>query len=149
MKVILLQDVPTLGRKNEVKEVSGGYARNFLFPRKLAESATDASLQALAAKKAGQEEGRAQEEKKYRIAAEKLKNITISFRVKMGEKGKAFGSVGAAKIQEALASQGIEVEKDWIALDEPIKTMGEKTVSLRFPHGIPGEIKINVESETQ
>lgn len=147
MKVILLQDIPALGRKNEVKEVSGGYARNFLFRRKLAEPATDASLQSLAAKKAGQEQGRAQEENKYRIAAEKLKNMTVSFRVKMGEKGKAFGSVGASKIQEALASKGVQVDKDWMVLDEPIKTMGEKTVPVHFPHGIRGEIKINVESE--
>jgi len=148
MKVILLKDVPALGRKNEVKEVSGGYARNFLFPRKLAESATDTSLQSLAAKKAGEEQERAQEEKKYRTAAETLKNTTLSFRVKMGERGRAFGSVGAAKIQEALKKQGVEVDKDWVVLDEPIKTMGEKAISVRFPHGVSGEIKIKVEAET-
>jgi len=65
----------------------------------------------------------------------------------MGEKGKAFGSITAAKIRDALKKQGIAVEKEWVALDEPIKTMGEHTVEIKFPHGIVGRTKIIVEAE--
>ena len=147
MKVILLADVPALGRKDEVKEVSGGYARNFLLPRRLAEPATDAAISKLGAKKTAAEHKKSQELTEHQSAAEKLKSIALSFRVKLGEKGKAFGSVNAAKIQEALARQGIRVEKDWIVQDEPIKTTGEKTVSIQFPHHIKGEVKIVIQPE--
>ena len=147
MKVILLADVPALGRKGEVKEVSGGHARNFLLPRRLAESATDAALAALTAEKDRGERLKSAEERRYRAAAEKLKNITVSLKMSMGEKGKAFGSVSAAKIQEALAEQGIASEKDWIMLDEPIKTAGEYAVAIKFPHGIAGNITLSVQAQ--
>ena len=148
MKVILLVDVPALGRKNDVKEVSGGYARNFLLPRHLAEPATDAAVAGLAAKKAREEREKSEEYKRHQALVEKLRSVVLQFRVKIGEKGKAFGSVGTAKIKEALAGQGIAVDKEWIMLDEPIKTTGEKTVAIKFPHGIAGEVKITIEPET-
>lgn len=147
MKIILLKDIPALGKKNEVKEVSGGYARNFLLPQKLAEPATDAAISALAAKKAHDEREKSEEENKYNAAAEKLKTAVMSLKVKMGEKGKAFGSVTAQKIADALKKQGVAVEKEWIALAEPIKTIGEHAIEIKFPHGIVGETKIIVEAE--
>lgn len=147
MKVILWKDVPALGRKNDVKEVSGGYARNFLLPQKLAQLATDAAITLLAAKKERGEREKMEDEQKYKIAAEKLKTAVISFKVKMGEKGKAFGSITAAKISDAMKKQGIAVEKEWIVLDEPIKTTGERAIEIKFPHGIVGEAKIIVEAE--
>ena len=147
MKVILLADVAALGRKNEVKEVSGGYARNFLLPRRLAEPATDAALAALEAKKAREERGKIEEEKKYKAAAEKLKTAVLSFKIKIGEGGKAFGSINASKIQEALAEQGIAVQKDWILLEEPIKSTGEKTIPVQFPYGLKSEVRIDIEAE--
>ena len=147
MKVILLADVPALGRKGEVKEVSGGYARNFLLPRRLVEPATDAAVAGLAAKKIRTERGKAEEEKKYRAIAEKLKTTVISFTIKVGEKGKAFGSINALKIQEALAQQSVHVEKEWIMLDEPIKATGEKSIPIEFPHNVKGEIRITISAE--
>lgn len=147
MKVILLQDVPALGRKNEVKEVSGGYARNFLLPRHLAEVATDAAVASLTAKKARDKQVKSDEERKYTATADKLKTVALSFRVKIGEKGKAFGSVSAIKIQEALQKQGIHVERDWIMLDAPIKSTGEKIIDIKFPHDTKGEVKIIIEAE--
>ena len=147
MKIILLQDVPALGKRNEVKEVSGGYARNFLLPRRLAEVATDTAIASLTAKKARDEKAKSDEEKKYTATADKLKTVALSFKVKIGGKGKAFGSVSAVKIQEALQKQGIHVEKDWIMLDTPIKTTGEKVVGIKFPHDTKGEVKIIVEAE--
>ena len=147
MKVILLADVPALGRKGEVKEVSGGYARNFLLARRLVEPATDAAVAGLAAKEIRKERGKAEEEKKYRVIAEKLKTTVISFTIKVGEKGKAFGSINALKIQEALAQQGVHVEKEWIMLDEPIKATGEKSIPIEFPHNVKGEIRITISAE--
>ena len=147
MKVILLADVPALGRKNEVKEVSGGYARNFLLPQRLAEPAADAALAALAAKKERAQQEKSKEHEQQKAAVEKLKGLVLHLKIKVGEKGKAFGSINAAKIQEALVRQGIHVEKDWVQLDGPIKSTGEKTVAVQFPHGIKSEVSIIVEAE--
>lgn len=147
MKIILQQDVPSLGRKRDVKDVSNGYARNFLLPQKLAIPATEGALALLSAAREQSERSRAAEEASYRATADKLRTMTLSFKTKMGERGKAFGSVGATKIAEALAGQGIAADKEWIALDESIKTAGERIVDVKFPHGITGQIKIIIEPE--
>lgn len=147
MKVILLQEIPKLGHKNEVKNVADGYARNFLFPRKLAKPATEAALKILEEQKAREERERSIEYQKYKALAEKLKSLTLTFKVKIGEKGRAFGSVTAVKIRDALKKQGIEAEKEWIELDEPFKTAGEYAVKIKLPQGLKGEIKIVVEAE--
>ncbi len=147
MKVILLQDIASLGRKNEVKEVSPGYARNFLLVKKLAVPATDAAIRALAVKKAQEERGKSEEDRKARAALDALNHTVLKFKMKTGGKGRAFGSVNAAKIQQELERNGIEIHKEWIMLDEPIKSTGEKTVDIQFPHGIKGEIKIVIEPE--
>lgn len=147
MKVILLQDVPALGRKHDMKDVSGGYARNFLLPRMLVEAATDEALRLRAARQAREERMKGDEEIAHRAAAERLKTMTLAFKMKIGEKGKAFGSVSAQKIADELKRQGIAADKDWIALEEPIKTAGERFVPIHFPRGIRGEIKLIVEAE--
>lgn len=147
MKVILLQDIPPVGRKNDVKDVSDGYARNFLFPKNLAKPASEAALKSLGEQKARGEREKSEEHKKLSALAEKLKSLTLTFQVKLGEKGRAFGSVTVVKIRDALKKHGIEVDKDWILLEEPIKTTGDKMVNIKFPQGIMGEVKIIVESE--
>ena len=146
MRVIFLKDSPS-GRKGEVKDVSDGFARNFLFPQNLAKPATESGLKSLADNKVREEKEKIEEKNKFQTIAQKLSTLTLSFEVKTGEKGRAFGSVTAAKICEALKKQGIAVEKDWIMLDEPIKTTGEKIVKIRFPQGVIGEVKIIVEAE--
>ena len=73
--------------------------------------------------------------------------MQIAIKTKIGEKGKAFGSITAAKIRDALKQQGIAVEKEWVVLDEPIKTMGEHSVEIKFPHGIVGKAKLTVQAE--
>ena len=146
MKVILLQDVPKIGRKNEVKEVSEGFARNFLFPKKLAVQASDAELKKLTQTKEKKEKGFAEEKEVYQKMAEELKTITLDFKMKVGDGGKTFGSVTKKDISEALKQKGIKIEKDWIE-DEHIKTIGEKMVRIRFPQGIEGEVKIIVNAE--
>lgn len=147
MKVILLQDVPKLGKKNEVREVSDGYARNFLFAKNLAKPATPEALKILAKQKQSEEREKSEELQKYKASVDKLKSLVLGFKVKIGAKGRAFGSVTAAKIQEALGKQGIKVERSWIALKESIKTGGEHSVEVRFPHNLVGKVKIVVEAE--
>ena len=147
MKVILLQDIPSVGKKYDIKEVNGGYARNFLLPRGLVKPATDAAIADLAARKERDERKKTDERRGLQAAVARLKNVTLSFRVKIGEKGKAFGSITAQKIADALNRQGIAAEKEWILLEEQIKTTGEKIVPIHFPHGVSGEIKLIVEAE--
>lgn len=147
MKVLLSQDVRHLGKKGDIKDVSEGYGRNFLLPKKLAAAATDAVIRDAAAQKAHKEKGAAEERQRHADAARKMKDMTLSFKMKMGERGKAFGSVSAAKIAEALKKLGIAVEKEWIVLEEQIKTTGEHAVSVAFPHGIEEKIKVVVEPE--
>ncbi|MBI2121573.1 MAG: 50S ribosomal protein L9 [Candidatus Sungbacteria bacterium] len=147
MKVILFQDVPGLGRKNDVKDVSDGYARNFLFAKNLAKPANETALKSLAEQKSRVEKEKSAESQKFSVIVEKLKSLNLIFPVKLGEKGRAFGSVTAVKIRDSLKKQGIAVEKDWIILDEPIKTTGENMVKIKFPQGMEGEVRILVEAE--
>lgn len=147
MKVILLQDIPKLGQKSEVKEVSDGYARNFLLAKNLAKPATPEALKTLESQKRKEEQERSEEFQKYKASVDKLKSLALNFKVKIGAKGRAFGSVTAAKIQEALGKQGIKVERDWIALEESIKTSGEHSVEVKFPNNLVGKVKIVVEAE--
>ena len=142
-----MQDVQSVGRKYDVKEVRDGYARNFLFPRALAAPATGSALKTLAADKERAEETRARDYQTYRALVEKMKLTTLTFTMKMGEKGKAFGSITAVKIRDALKKQGIAVDKDWILLEEPIKTTGEHTIQIKLPQDIKTEVKVVVEAE--
>lgn len=147
MKVLLLRDVPKLGRKNDIMDVSEGYARNFLIPRHHAAPATAAIMHHAATTAAHKEKGAADEKRRFADATEKLKSITLSFRMKMGERGKTFGSVSTAKIAEALLKYGIPAEKEWVGTGEHIKTTGEHMVDIRFPHDIRGKVKVVVEPE--
>lgn len=147
MKVILLQDVPRLGKKDEIKEVHDGYARNFLFAKNLAKPATMESVRTLDAQRM-----KLQREDEiliagYRKIVEQLKLIPLMFKVKMGEKGKAFGSISPIRVQEELKKHGIKVQKDWIEMEDHVKTSGEHSIRVKFPHGIHGEIKVIVEPE--
>lgn len=147
MKVILTQDVQNIGRKYDVKEVRDGYARNFLIPQKIAIPATDAALKALEAQKIKAEREKSEEYQLYRKVVEKLKGLVLHLKLKVTESGRAFGSVSAVKIRDALKKEGIVVEKDWIDIKGPIKTTGEQTVGIKFPQGFHGEVKIVVEAE--
>src|SRR3989344_72102 len=147
MKVILLKDIPKVGRKNEVKDVSEGFARNFLIRQNLAKSATDGAVKTLSREQKQKENAKDQERKKYMSLVDKLNLLEVVFRTKMGEKGKAFGSINVAKIQEELRRLGVTVEKEWIQLDDPIKTTGEHRVVIKFPGKVTGEVKVLVKPE--
>ena len=146
MKVILLQEVKNLGKKGYIKNVSDGYARNFLFPQKLAKPATEEALAALETVKKEETKKESEEHKKYSALREKLKSIKLIFKMKMG-KGKSFGSVTIQKITDEFKKNSIIVEKEWVLLDEPIKTAGEKSVKIQLPYDFMAEIKVVVEAE--
>lgn len=146
MKIILLQDVAHVGKKGEVKEVSDGFARNFLFPRKLATLSTAWAERAVMIKKEHDEKKKSAERERYEKLAERLGSLRVVIRIKIGEKGKAFGSINAAKIIEQLKAQHhIDLEKEWLRLDEPLKLTGIKEVPVRFPHDIDAKLTVDIQ----
>ncbi|MCD6402247.1 50S ribosomal protein L9 [bacterium] len=149
MKVILLKDVENLGKKNEVKEVKAGYARNFLFPRGLAKPATPEALeelekmQELAAQKAEEEL------KEIQKLASALDGLEITIPVKIGDKGQLFESITATKIAERLKEEGFNIKKTQINLSKPIKELGEFPVKISLEHNLEAEITVIIEEEKE
>ncbi len=140
MKIIILQDVKGLGKKFDIKNVSDGYARNFLIPKELVKIATDKSIKELETQKAGREK----EEQKAKIELEKiarnLENQEFEFTVKTGEKSEVFGSIGKDDIKTRIV--GIKDIK--INLERSIKTLGEHQVEVDLGKGIKTKIKLKV-----
>ena len=147
MKVILLDDVTKVGRRGEVRDVSDGYARNFLIPKKLALSATAGNLKNLDHIK------RQQDAKADRIKADaetlraKIEALTYEERRQASEEGKLFGSVTSQDIADFLGTRGISMERKRITLDEPIKALGEHVVSMRLHQDVTAQLRVNVVRE--
>lgn len=146
MKVILSRDIPKLGKPGDVKNVTDGYARNFLFPQGLALPATDANLKIHTKHLADQTAREERERAEYQETAAALGDKPLTFSIKIGEKGKTFGSISVEDIVGALAKRGITIEKKWIDLDGGIKGTGEYAVKIKFPHRVEGEVKVIVEA---
>ena len=148
MKVILKENVKSIGKKDEIVNVSDGYARNFLFAKNLAVEATPGNLSKLRTKKDSEAFKKEQEKEsaeKVKIEIEKLK---VQFRVKSGENGKIFGGVSSKEIQEKLEKEyKIKVDKKKIELKEPIKTLGRFTVQIRLYEGVVGNLKVQMISQ--
>ena len=145
MKVILLQDVRGQGKKGEMINVSDGYARNFLFPRKLAQEATADNVNTMRMndKAKREKEQRAREEAAALSA--KLREMTLSVYAKGGGAGRLFGSVTSQEISDALKEQeGVELDKRKIVIDEAIKTVGLYTVKVKLGFGIDAVLKVDV-----
>lgn len=145
MKVILLQDVRGQGKKGEMINVSDGYARNFLFPRKLAQEATADNVNTMRMndKAKREKEQRAREEAAALSA--KLREMTLSVYAKGGGAGRLFGSVTSQEISDALKEQeGVELDKRKIVIDEAIKTVGLYTVKVKLGFGIDAALKVDV-----
>jgi large subunit ribosomal protein L9 len=147
MQIILQEDVDKLGNRGDVVTVKPGYARNFLLPRKIAIEATTGSMKALErirtslAKKTATELDAAQKQ------AELLNGVSVKFTRKTGENDQMFGSVTSADIAEALAAQGFKVDKRQVQLKEPIKIIGESTVTIKVFRDVTAQIKVTVEKE--
>lgn len=145
MKVILLEDVKSLGRKGEVVNASDGYARNMLLPKKLAVAATDSNMKDLAAKKRGEEKlAKEQKEAAEALKADlEAKPVTVSIRV--SESGKTFGSVSSKELAEAVKEQlGIEVDRKKMNLAQPIRELGTTTVEIRLHPQVSASLRVNV-----
>lgn len=145
MKVILLQDVKSLGKKGELVNVNDGYARNYILPKKLGVEANNANLnnRKLEKEKAGRQA--AQELADAKALAESLKDVTIELQVKTGEGGRVFGSVSAKEIVSAAKEQkNLVIDKKKLLLDEPIKTCGMHIVKIRLHKDVTGEFKVHV-----
>lgn len=144
MRVVLLKNVPKLGRAGEVKEVSMGYARNFLLAKNLATPATADILARL--EKQGKTKAKAAEKdlKNVQGQASGLDGQEIELKEKASEQGKLYAGVTAAKIVKALGTQGFKIDKKWVALKEPIKEVGEHEVVLKMEHGLEVKIKVNI-----
>ena len=145
MKVILTKEVSKLGQKDAVINVSDGYARNYLLPRKLAIIANGESLKRLEQKSKRMEAKIEKEKDKYRQIAEKLDQLSVEIKADVGESGKLFGSVTSQEIASAVKDLiGIDLDKKQIMLEEPIKTAGKKDVEVKFASDIKATISVLV-----
>lgn len=148
MKVILLDNIKGVGKKDEVINASDGYARNFLFPKKLALEANKENMSKLRAKEDSRKFKKGEEKKEAEEIAEKLEKIMLKISVKAGENGKIFGGVSSKEIAENLEKQyKIKVDKKKIDLKETIKELGIKTVEIKLFEGVVGKVKIDVIGE--
>ena len=147
MKVILLSDIKGVGKKDEIINSSDGYARNYLFPKKLALEATTDNLLKLRAKQNANVFKKNKEKEEANELANKLKDITLKIKVKVGENGKIFGGVTSKEISETLNNQEkINIDKKKIVLNETIKNIGMFTVDIKLYEGVIGKLKVQVMS---
>lgn len=147
MKVVLLQDVKGQGKKGELVNVSDGYARNFLFPRKLAMEANAQILNEIKNKNEAEQFKKAEDKKAALALAEKIKDIVVRFKSTGGADGKLYGAVTAKDISDKLASDfGINVDKRKIVISDTIKTVGEYTLDVKLYPEISAKLRVVVEA---
>ena len=145
MKVILLQDVKSIGKKGELKEVSDGYGRNFLLPRKLAKEANAQAMNELKNAEAAKEYKIKTETDQARKNAEALTGRAVKIYAKAGQGGKLFGSVTAKEIAEEIGKQyGVEVDKRKVVLENDIKSYGTFSFEVKFYNGISAAMSVVV-----
>lgn len=148
MKVILLDNIKGVGKKDEIINASDGYARNFLFPKKLAVEANNENMSKLKAKKQSEQYKKDVNKENAEKIAKKLDEITLTIKVKAGENGKIFGGVTSKEISEELKKQyKIDIDKKKIILNENIKNLGSFDISMKLFEGVTGKLKVKVISE--
>lgn len=147
MKVILLKDVENLGKKDDVKEVADGYARNFLIPGKLVKIATPSALEELEKEKELAEQKAEQDLKAVEELVSQIEGLEIEVLVKVDETGKLYGSINEIEISRIFKEKGFEIKKNQIKILQPIKEVGEHPITLNFDHGLEAEIKLIVIDE--
>ena len=148
MKVILLKDVKGTGKKNEVKEVSDGYARNYLLPKKLAVPADNTNMKELNEKNKSKE---LKAQKVYEAAEElgkKMEELNVVIYAKAGDGGRLFGSITSKDIAEQIKKQhNIEVDKRKITLDEPIRVLGSRFVDIKIHQKVTTRLRVDVKEK--
>ena len=148
MKVILLKDVKGTGKKNEVKEVSDGYARNYLLPKKLAVPADNTNMKEFNEKNKSKE---LKAKKEYEAAVElgkKMEELNVVIYAKAGDGGRLFGSITSKDIAEQIKKQhNIEVDKRKITLDEPIRVLGSRFVDIKIHQKVTTRLRVDVKEK--
>jgi large subunit ribosomal protein L9 len=147
MKVILEQDVKKLGKKGDIVEVSEGYGRNFLLPRKLAAAANASNLNVAKAKIGSKKRKEAMEADEARLMARQLESVSVTIPVRIGEGGKLFGSVTGKDVSEALKKQNIDIDKRKIAIQGEITGEGEYEAVIKVHPTITSRIKVRIVAE--
>ncbi|WP_137791307.1 50S ribosomal protein L9 [Bacillus sp. E(2018)] len=147
MRVIFLQDVKGKGKKGEVKNVSEGYARNFLFPKNLASEATSGAMATLQGQQKSEEKKQQAQLEEAEALKAKLAEMTVTIKTKTGEGGRVFGSVTSKQIADGLKEQGIKIDKRKIELAEPIKALGYTNVSIKVHQQVTATVKVHVTEE--
>lgn len=147
MKLILLENIKGVGKKDEIINANDGYARNYLLPKKLAVEANNANMATLKAKQDSNAFKKQEDKKNAEELKEKLSKLTLKIEVKAGENGKIFGGVTAKEIAEQLEKQyKISIDKRKIELKETIKNLGATIVEIKLFEGVVGTLKVNVVS---
>ena len=146
MKVILTQDVKGQGKKDDVSEVSDGYARNFLIKNKLAVEATSAMVNSIKIKKAADEHRRAEEKAAALELAKKISGTTVTVKIKVGETGKLFGALNTQAVADALKEAGYDIDRKKIVLPDVIKTVGVYEITVKPYAEVSAKIKVSVEA---
>ncbi len=145
MKVILQQDVRGQGKKGQMVEVSDGYARNFLLPKKLAVTATPESINTMKQQEKARKAQMAAEKAEAEAVSKKLEGLMVKISAKAGEGGRLFGAVTAKEISEALAAQhGLNIAKTKLVLEDPIKSCGSYSLKCKLGHEVTGVVNVLV-----
>jgi large subunit ribosomal protein L9 len=145
MKVVLLQDVKSQGKKNQIIDVSEGYARNFLFPRKLAIVADAKAVNDVKNKESSDKHRKDVEKAEATVLAEKISSCKVEIKAEAGNEGRFYGAITAKDIAEALKSQcGIEIDKRKIQLDSPIKAFGTYNLDVKVYPDVVGKLSVMV-----
>ncbi len=145
MKVVLLEDVKSLGKKGQIVKVNEGYARNFILPRKLGVEANPKNLNDLKLKKANEEKVAAQQLAAAKELGAKLESASVTLSIKAGENGKAFGSVSGKEIAKAIEEQlGLEIDKKKLVLSDPLKTFGTHDVPVKLHREVTAKLVVKV-----
>jgi large subunit ribosomal protein L9 len=147
MKVIFLKDVKGQGKKGQVKEVSDGYATNFLLPRNLARPATDGNMKVLENQNAAEERRKQEEKAEAQELGKKLEALTVQLKAKAGEGGRLFGAITSKQIADALASEGVKLDKRKIELEEPIRALGVTQMTVKLHPEVKATLKVQVTEE--
>ncbi|MEJ2314602.1 MAG: 50S ribosomal protein L9 [Nitrospirota bacterium] len=147
MKVILKEDVQNLGEMGEIVNVSDGYARNFLIPRKLAAVADKKNVRELEHEKRVIDRRADKLKADAQTLADRISAVTINIKAKAGEEEKLFGSVTAMDVAEALKAEGFDVDKKKIVIEEPIKRLGTHAVAVKVGKDVTATVNVEVEAE--
>ena len=148
MKVILTQDIKTLGKKDDIKEVNDGYAKNFLIPKGLALEANAGNLNVVSSKKEAENLKKQKELESANKLAKSLENIKVVIKTKVGEGDRLFGSITSKDICEKIKKDfNLDIEKRKIELSDPIKTLGTTIVNAKLYPGVTAKINVRIERE--